>query len=123
MLVGWVEGGAPEGEAADKPPQLPKFNSQAPAMPRFTRSLNVTGETILNRPATVVALRPKDLDDSSSLEAWAIRPDGAVERLIWLSDYHKAWTRTYVLQDPVALPAGTKVRLAAKTGSLIVYCR
>jgi hypothetical protein len=123
MLVGWVEGGAPEGETADVPPKVPSFKSDSPALPRYTRTLNVATETTLNRPTTVVGVRPKDLADTGSLEAWAIEPDGTVQRLIWLNDYRKAWTRNYVLQSALPLPAGTKLRVAAMSGSLVIYCK
>jgi hypothetical protein len=123
MFVAWVEGGAPEGEAADVPPQVPNFKSESPFLPRYTRTLNLTTDTTLDRPITVIALRPKDLADSGSLEAWAIARDGTVERLIWLNDYRKAWTRNYVLQNPLTLSAGTRLRVAAKAGSLVLYCK
>jgi hypothetical protein len=123
MLVAWVEGGAPEGDATDKPPQLPQFKSESPAVPRYTRTLNVLNETKLDRPVNLVALRPRGVQDSGSLEAWAVEPDGTVRRLIWLNDYRKAWTRTYVLQNAIPLPAGTKLRVAATAGSLVVYAR
>ena len=55
------------------------------------------------------------------LEAWAVRPDGEVDRLIWLNDYRKAWTRNYVLRDPELLPAGTRLRVKATEGASLTF--
>jgi mono/diheme cytochrome c family protein len=123
MLVAWVEGGAPEGDAADSPAHLQAPLNPSPALPRYSRTVNVTSETTLARPTTVVALRPKDVPERGALEAWAIEPDGTVERLLWLTDYRKVWTRSYVLREPLALPAGTRLRVSGKAGSLLYYCR
>jgi hypothetical protein len=123
MFVIWVEGGAPEGDAADLPMHPPAFKAESPALPRYSRVLPVASESTLSQPTTVVALRPKDVAEGGSLEAWATRPDGSEERLIWLTDYRKAWARSYILLNPLTLPAGTRLRVAAKSGSLSLYCR
>lgn len=121
MLVAWVEGGAPEGDAAELPVRLPSFKLATPGMPRYTQTLNVTKETAVSRASMLVALRPKDLPDGGSLEGWATEPDGTIERLIWLPDYRKSWTRSYVLRNPLSFPAGTRLRVAGSAGSLIFY--
>ena len=121
MLVFWVEGGAPEGDPAFLPPHLPEFRLAAVPMPRYARTLTVTGETTLSRASKLVAIRPKDMADGGSLEVWATKPDGAVDRIIWLTDYKKAWTRSYVLASPMRLPEGTKVHVSTKMGVAIFF--
>ena len=113
----------PEGEPADLPHTLPTFKTESPNLPRYTRALPVTKNTTLPRATTVLALRPRDLPDNASLKAWALEPDGTVERLLWLNNYRQSWTRSYILQTPLALPAGTRLRVSAPAGSLLVYCR
>lgn len=119
MLVSWVEGGAPEGDLKLQPAQMPEFRTAATRTPRYARTLTVAGETTLSRSASLIAIRPKDLGDRGSLEAWATKPDGSVERLIWLTDYRKVWTRDYVLASPLRLPAGTKLHVAAKDAAAV----
>ena len=112
MLVAWVEGGAPEGDPAYLPHKIPTVAQEQAAIPRYGKSLSVTGSLKLEKTATLVAIRP----DGAS-EAWAILPDGTVRRLIWLHDYRKVWTRTYELRGPENLPAGTRLRVEGATAS------
>ena len=119
MLAGWVEGGAPEGDAADLPAHLPVFKTQSPALPRYTCTVTVTAETTLTKAGSLVAIGAKDVPAGGSLEAWAVEPDGTVERLLWIKDSRH--TRQYTLLTPLALPAGTRVRVAATGGHVILY--
>jgi hypothetical protein len=121
MLVAWVEGGAPEGDPAYLPHRIPDAAGPAPASPDRARSVIVTKETTLSHAARLAALRPKDLADGGSLEAWAVKPDGSVERLIWLADYRKAWTRDYVLREQIALPAGTRLRVQTQQNASLLF--
>jgi hypothetical protein len=123
MFVAWVEGGAPEGERADLPTMLPSFRLAPQPHPRYSRSFTVSSELILNRVTEVIAVRPQSLPEGGSVDAWATRPDGSIERIIWLTDFRPAWIRTYVFREPVTLPAGTKLRVNGTAGSLIVYSR
>jgi len=121
MLVAWVEGGAPEGDPAYLPHGSPVTQSDPVPMPRFARALTVARELRLARGGRLVALRPKQLRDGASLEAWATKPDGAVERLIWLRDYKAAWTRSYVLEQPIDLPARTILHVAQSGGAAAIF--
>ena len=124
MLVSWVEGGAPEGDTSRPPPHPPVFQNRLPLpSPATPATLPVTKDTTLPRATTILALRPRDLPDNASKKAWALEPDGTVERLLWLNRYRQTWTRNYILQTPLALPAGTRLRVSAPAGSLLVYCR
>ncbi len=63
---------------------------------------------------TVWAIVPSAAAATSSLELAVRRPNGAVEVLLWMPDYRHDWPQTLVLQDGVALPAGTTVTLVAE---------
>ncbi len=115
-FVAWVEGGAPEGDPALLPSKLPAVPLAVASVTRGA-ALEVTQEQTLQRPVVILALRPKDLRDRQSLEAWATRPDGSTERLIWLKDYRTAWARDYLLRSPVRLPRGTKIHVSAPAGA------
>ena len=110
MLVAWVEGGAPEGDPVYLPHHIPEPQAENTPLPAHSRSLVVAGRLTLSAAGTLLAIRPAGIRDSGSLEAWAVLPDQSVRRLIWLHDYRKAWTRSYVLREPEKLPAGTALR-------------
>jgi len=115
MLVNWVEGGAPEGEAVYLPPR-PVFdaNSQSKQAPRPLLIAESTAPLILREPITVIAITARDMPEGSSMEVTAYKPDGEVEHLIWLRNYREEWTRTYWFRDPVRLPAGTRIVVDAR---------
>ncbi len=115
MLVAWVEGGAPEGNPAYLPHRLPPADSTA-ALPRYARAVAVHQDLILKQPTRVVALRP-----TGQTEAWAVRPDGQIDRLIWLNDYRKAAPRDFIPRDPPLLPVGTRLRVEGSP--VTFYCR
>jgi hypothetical protein len=75
------------------------------------------GEAVLNRDATVWALRPRLERDGTavegSIEVSASRPDGAIEPLLWVKDNRPDWQLPYVVRDPVTLPRGTRVIVTA----------
>jgi hypothetical protein len=120
MLVAWVEGGAPEGDPAYLPHRIPAPEAN-PALPRYGKAVAVRHELVLSQPARILALRPRDMTDHAALEAWAVRPDGEIDRLIWLPDYRKAWTRNYILRNPPVLPAGTRLKVVAEHGSILTF--
>jgi hypothetical protein len=51
------------------------------------------------------------------MEVRAERPDGSTEVLMWIPHAHTDWPLALVMQDPVALPAGTTISLIAQTGT------
>ena len=110
-IVGWVEGGAPEGDAAYLPAK-PEFPPATDAKVKLTgRHLAVesTAPATLHDPVTVVAITPRHLANGASMEVTAYKPDGSVEHLIWLRNYREEWTRTSWFHDPVHLPPGTSI--------------
>ena len=48
-----------------------------------------------------------------SIEIRAIKPDGAVEPLLWINDHRPEWQLPYVLREPMRLPRGTRIVLTA----------
>lgn len=117
MLVGWVEGGAPEGDAVYLPP-APVFSMRAE--PQMSRPGDIAAPVTLQKAITVAAVTPRDLPDGASMEVTAIEPDGAVEHLIWLRNYRQAWARTYWFRDPLLLPAGTRIIVNAPASASAV---
>lgn len=108
-IVQWVEGGAPEGD----PIYLPAHYNVRPAVtPHLGVALKVlhTQPLTLKEDRTFIAIRP-----DSPLEATAHLPNGRIEHLIWLTDYHAL---TYVYRDSLRLPKGTTIRVTRNSATL-----
>jgi hypothetical protein len=120
MLVAWVEGGAPEGDPAYLPHRVVPAES-APPIPVYGRAVTVRSELRLSASSRVVALKPERLAPAGSLEAWAVRPDGEIDRLIWLENYKTNSPRSFVLRDPAVFPAGTRLRVSGPAGAALTF--
>jgi hypothetical protein len=70
-------------------------------------------ETTIKSASTIASLWPKVGAGAKSLEVTAIRPDGSVEPMLWVNNYRAEWPAPYILKEPVALPAGTRLILTA----------
>jgi len=119
MIVSWVEGGAPEGEAAYLPP-APTFQDHLPRRASARDFVVESGKPPeLKRATTVLGVAPRDLSDGASMEVTAYEPDGTVEHLIWLRNYRKVWTRTYWFRDPLQLPVGTRIMVDGAPAAVV----
>ena len=114
MLVSWVEGGAPKGDDI----YLPRF--PAAALPARAGKFKTTSLVVasaapvtLKKTLTFTAIRPQHLPAGASMEVTALHPDGTVEHLIWLRDFHEEWMRAYTFKDPLKLPKGTQIAVHA----------
>jgi hypothetical protein len=122
-IVGWVEGGAPEGDAAYLPakPEFPPAAQAKADMAGRRMIVASTAPVTLHEAATTVAITPHELANGASMEVTAYKPDGSVEHLIWLRNYREEWTRTYWFRDPMRLPAGTRIVVdATATGAAVI---
>ncbi len=109
VLVAWVEGGAPEGNAAYLPAGRP--SGGAAGRPRAAAprgGMELRGPVTLDRGVSLTAIQPE-----GPVEIAALLPDQSVERLIWVRQFHPKWRRAYELREPLRLPRGTR---------LLVYC-
>jgi hypothetical protein len=99
-IAQWVEGGAPEGESVYLPP-VPKVSPAEPLPP------GVRVRRIPAGGAVVLGIRP--LADVAETKITASLPSGVVEPVLWLRDYKQKWSRTFILLEPLKLPAGTRI--------------
>jgi hypothetical protein len=110
MLVGWVEGGAPEGNPIYLP-ELGRVERAAAELPgqgiELRHSITLTG------PMVLTGIRPE-----GALELSAILPDRSVQHLIWIPVFRPEWNRTYYLRTPLRLPKGTKLELSGAGAEL-----
>ena len=70
-------------------------------------------ETTIKAATTIAAMWPKLGPGARSIEVTAIRPDGSVEPLLWVNSFRPEWPAPYILKEPMALPAGTRLVLTA----------
>jgi hypothetical protein len=76
-------------------------------------SARVRGEITIKAASTATALWPRLSPGARTLEVTALRPDGTVEPMLWLNHYRAEWPTSYILKEPVALPAGTRLVMTA----------
>jgi len=120
MIISWVEGGAPEGDAIYLPPAPTLHNEASDRTPTPALVVESARPLTLERATTAVAITPRELPDGASMEVTAYEPDSSVEHLIWLRNYRKTWTRAYWFRDAISLPAGTRIVVEAPAGSAIL---
>lgn len=73
----------------------------------------VRAETTIKAATAAAVLWPKLGPGARAFEVTAIRRDGVVEPMLWLNNYRAEWPTSYILKEPVALPAGTRLVMTA----------
>ena len=114
MIVSWVEGGAPKGDDTYMP-RFPEPAAREKAEKLRSTPLIVASAApvTLKKNLTAAAIRPQHLPAGASMEVTALHPDGEVEHLLWLRDFHTAWTHAYTFKEPLKLPKGTQISVHA----------
>ena len=106
LIATWVEGGAPEGDAALMP-AVPPPSTPEPFLSAHV--IEVRGSTVLGHGVRLLAIEPVAPSEISSARIEAERPDGSVEPLLWLLDYRNELQTQYDYRDPIGLPKGTRI--------------
>jgi hypothetical protein len=104
MIVQWVEGGAPEGDAAYLPKTVHLVTAQTPKIhwtpaPKF-----------FAKEQTITAIRA-----NGPTEVSAFLPGGDVRHLLWIASQQTDWKQAYLFREPVVLPAGSKLQVTGAT--------
>jgi hypothetical protein len=121
ILADWVEGGAPEGDPKYLPPKA--HDHEAAVKPQGLR-LPVAAAATLPKASRLLSIQPGARKDVVSARLVAELPDGSIEPLLWLKNYKAEWNRTFELRKPLAVPAGTKLRVdPPAAATFIVYLR
>ncbi|HJU42856.1 MAG TPA: cytochrome c [Vicinamibacterales bacterium] len=101
---------------ADKPARLPAGMAStaiSAAVAPGQKGERIRRELTMKTPMEIAALWPNLGPGAKSFEVTAIRADGAVEPMLWLNSYRAEWPTSYVLKEPVLLPAGTRLVMTA----------
>ena len=118
LVANWVEGGAPEGDPKDVPPE-PRFPTDRPIAHRAGGIL-ISGAFTLHRPFRLDGFWPKTVPDTASLQITAELPDGGVKPLLWLYNYKSQYDHPFLLRTPLDLPPGTVIRGVTPGSSLVL---
>jgi hypothetical protein len=106
LIISWVGGGVPEGEAKDLAPD-PKFEPQPEVSTHG--SIAVSGEFELRKNFLLEGISPKTVPDDAAFQITAEMPDGSIEPLLWFEHYHAKFAHPFLYRNPIDLPAGTKI--------------
>jgi hypothetical protein len=109
-IAAWVVGGAPNGDPAFLPKQLPS-PIQFPALD--TPAVHVQSTLTLRHAVLLTGVTPQSTSIVRSCQIVARVPGGQVIPLVWLNGYNPKWPHTFPLRSPLALPAGTVIEASS----------
>lgn len=83
------------------------------AIPPGDPNHEVAAVEVLQQDITLRSLTPHMHLRGKDMKVWAELPDGTTKDLLWVPKYDFNWQTSYVLEEPLALPAGTKLHALA----------
>jgi len=117
LIISWVGGGVPEGEAKDLAPE-PKFDQASAQVPSHG-TVAVGGEYQLPKDFLLDGIAPKKVPEDAAFQITAEMPDGSIEPLLWFEHYSAKFAHLYLYRNAIDLPPGTKIH-GVPAGSTIV---
>lgn len=79
------------------PPQEPDYESR--------------GEFLFDTDAAITLFKPHMHYRGKDMLYRTVRPDGAVDTLLWVPDYDMNWQISYEFEEPVPVPEGTRLEV------------
>ncbi len=98
----------------DEPPAYENFTQSVSGMfriPAFDQDYEASAQYVFNEDVVVTGLRAHMHFRGKDMKFTAELPDGSMTDLLSVPNYSYAWQPTYALEDPMLLPAGTKVHV------------
>jgi hypothetical protein len=119
LIVSWVSGGAPEGDAKDLPsaPNAPKVVSTS----HPPEGIVVTKDTRLRSALVLDGLWPQSISGDASFRVTAELPDGSIEPLLWIYHYKPQFPHSYLLREPLKLPRGSIIHGVREGSALQLF--
>ena len=118
LIENWIDGGAPEGDPNDLPPQ-PTFLPLPPTEHR-PGEIVISGDYRFLRPFKLDGFWPKALPPKASPQITVEFPDGKVDPLVWLHDYTAQYSHPFLLRTPLFVPSGTVIHGLPPGSSLVL---
>jgi hypothetical protein len=109
LIVAWVDGGAVRGDPSKAAPQAVPITPTAPSSSRARTIALSCGDRPLP-PGRLLAIKPS-LAEGGSAGFSVILPDGDQEIVAWIRDYEADFADTYLLQSPIVLRRGSRLRV------------
>jgi hypothetical protein len=119
LIVNWVSGGAPEGEAKELLP-APK-HANAVSRRRPDAGIAISKDTRLQSALVLDGLWPESIASGASFRVTAELPDGSIEPLLWIYQYKPRFPHSFLLRAPLELPRGTIVRGVPEGSALLLF--
>ena len=114
-IADWVEGGAPEGDAALLP-EAPRRMIPKAALPTGPRLYFRAAPLRLAAPFALKSIRIGQTTTGASFKLIAESPSGQLIPLLWIDSFSPRANRDYVLKTPVSLKVGTRILAYPPTG-------
>ncbi len=102
---------------AEKPPahtaQALEITAPSLNLAAGKNGARIRTESAIKTATNISAIWPRLGAGARSVEVTAIRPDGSVEPMLWVSSYRPEWPVSYILKNAVTLPAGSRIAMTA----------
>lgn len=98
----------------DEPPEFENFTRSVSGnfrIPPYAQDYPAAAQYVFEEDVVVTGLRAHMHFRGKDMKFSAEMPDGTVADLLSVPNYSYAWQPTYQLEQPVTLPAGTKVKV------------
>ena len=98
----------------DEPPTYENFTQSVSGMfriPPYERDYEASAQYVFQEDVVVTGLRAHMHFRGKDMKFSAELPDGSMADLLSVPNYSYAWQPTYALDEPMMLPAGTKVHV------------
>lgn len=109
MIVEWVDTGTGRGNNPRALPDRPPPANPEPPFEPPADAVAISGEVTLERPMHLAGVWPTAVAADASLRIVAVRPNGAIDPLVWLFEYREQFAHPFWLEEPLDLPAGTVI--------------
>lgn len=82
-------------------------------IPAGAKRHRVAGGITIGADSHILAILPHMHLLGTEIKVTAALPDGTTQPLVWVDDWEFNWQETYVYEEPIALPRGTRIDLEA----------
>lgn len=82
-------------------------------IPAGAKNHRVAGGTTIGEDSHILAILPHMHLLGTEINVTASLPDGSRQPLVWVDDWEFNWQETYIYEEPIALPRGTRIDLEA----------